>query len=335
MKETLKIYKQFEVASDQLKQGDSIYTRLAFILIDNLVELLFHELCTMKIARVNFMGKYSDIQYSVSEKNRILGKYFDEKVKFVKKIGIITDLESDFILMCHKYRNELYHKGIVKEDVIMYIAKDYYELACKLYMKNGPSCYVVYSSRNTVAKEVASILGQSGIKFPSSGKENWESLFNVLLKNKVKLKKDKKLAIKSFLLSKLEEMEAMIFSVKDGLYGEGQTPEQYIKHILKRDFLWSNEGETFLIKHKPYQEMTVQQADAFLENNWKPKNKYSDIKKWSERSRKLIPEKSTLLFWKKFDKLISEIESLEEVIIENVSQFDAEVQHQIDYMRGK
>ena len=71
----------------------------------------------------------------------MLGHHVEEKTKFCRKVGIITQDEFVFIATGHKYRNELYHVGIRHDDMIYALAWQYHELACDLFVKLKPRAF--------------------------------------------------------------------------------------------------------------------------------------------------------------------------------------------------
>ncbi|SOE50656.1 hypothetical protein SAMN05446935_0343 [Burkholderia sp. YR290] len=137
---TLTTYiEQLDRAAEELHGVTDVGNRLALILVDNVIELILHRYC---VTRFGWSGKteFPDApqRYNRASKARVLGNRFDEKVKFVRAEKKLSDIESNFINVCHKYRNEAYHVGLLRENVLLPVASLYHELACELFVRLDP-----------------------------------------------------------------------------------------------------------------------------------------------------------------------------------------------------
>ncbi len=93
----------------------------------------------------------------------MLGQWFEEKPKFLRKLNKISEEELHFILTCHKYRNELYHTGIKYDDIIFPLSWYYHELACELLCRLKLSYAYMWSSRDVISDAVKRHAGEKGI----------------------------------------------------------------------------------------------------------------------------------------------------------------------------
>ncbi|MGZ8928703.1 MAG: hypothetical protein ACXW03_09625, partial [Methylobacter sp.] len=110
----------------------------ALMLIDNSVELIIYGVCLQELsfdaAMAKTFGSYHVSSRFTSDKLRDYAKSqrFDKKLKFCKTIKKITSDQFDAINICHKYRNELYHAGLMYNDIIWDIVWFYYDIAIVL-----------------------------------------------------------------------------------------------------------------------------------------------------------------------------------------------------------
>ncbi|MGZ8187962.1 MAG: hypothetical protein ACXWTN_04290 [Methylosarcina sp.] len=129
---------QLDLAAHQLSKRDPLYARFALMLIDNSVELIIYGVCLQELsfdaAMAKTFGSYHVSSRFTSDKLRDYAKSqrFDKKLKFCKTIKKITSDQFDAINICHKYRNELYHAGLMYNDIIWDIVWFYYDIAIVL-----------------------------------------------------------------------------------------------------------------------------------------------------------------------------------------------------------
>ena len=65
------------------------------------------------------------------------GEYWDDMLKVLKEMGDITPEERRFLKIVHGYRNELYHSGLSRDDIVRAIAGHYFLLCCDLFVRLG------------------------------------------------------------------------------------------------------------------------------------------------------------------------------------------------------
>ncbi|MDR5813845.1 hypothetical protein QCE62_09630 [Caballeronia sp. LZ033] len=134
---TLTTYiEQLDRAAEELRGGTDVGNRLALILVDNVVELMLHRWCESRFKSANaFSLNQKDPRYNGLAKARVLGTRFDEKLKFVKAEDQLSEVEANFIGLCHKYRNEAYHLGLSRENVLLPVSWLYHQLTCELFLR--------------------------------------------------------------------------------------------------------------------------------------------------------------------------------------------------------
>ncbi len=89
--------------------------RIAYILVDNAVELLLY-------------GKIflSDLKNTIDKKEKKkVNNYIDEKIKILTDKGIITENQGNFIKFFHILRNKLYHNIIPDNAIFIKLANTY------------------------------------------------------------------------------------------------------------------------------------------------------------------------------------------------------------------
>jgi hypothetical protein len=333
MKRIAEQVKQFFVAAEQIGLKDTAHSRLAVILIDNVLELKIHKICEYIFAEDGMWGA-SSRKYSENERKKVLGQHFDEKVNFLRRINYLNSDEADFILICHKYRNELYHRGILKEEIISHIANAYYFFACVFYKRNRPRSYCSGGGGSASAEKMLLVLIKKK-EHLNLLNGDWDSIWNVVETRVVSLEPELGQVLSAHLIARLQAVDELIDYVRAGGYQSFDTPEDYVKHTQAWRFLWEDEGKKYIKENMPAGEYSVQNYIDFLQQNWRPKYKYKDIARWEKRAKELNNEKSKFILLKKFDNILMEFESFEEMIMNDVEVFDNWVNEQVDIMRGK
>jgi len=133
--------------------NDTASLRMALILLDNAAEILMYRKI---LSEFHYNEFYENLRgqaksamppdifdkfitdHSVPEviaeknKKKIL-KYFDEKITFLSDaIGLIPSPSGAVLSSLHRYRNETYHRDIIRNEILRPIAILYFELgACR------------------------------------------------------------------------------------------------------------------------------------------------------------------------------------------------------------
>jgi hypothetical protein len=133
------IVEQLDRAAHELATDHPINNRLALILIDNVIELILYNHCIdlLKIedyVRVLSPKQRTDIKNTQSSKHTQSSK----RLKVFEELGKLSSTERDFIKMSHGYRNELYHIGLSRDDIIRPVAGEYFILSCNLFARFKP-----------------------------------------------------------------------------------------------------------------------------------------------------------------------------------------------------
>lgn len=160
MRYTLTIVEQLDRSSRELATDHPISNRLALILVDNATELMLHRQCTDRLELDSMAsglwkahqsligGRSSEDQPEFSEESKrdmltprqrsqAKGVFLDGKLKVLEGMGDITSKERRFIAIAHGYRNELYHVGLTRDEIIRAIAAQFFLLSCDLFTRLG------------------------------------------------------------------------------------------------------------------------------------------------------------------------------------------------------
>jgi hypothetical protein len=123
---------QLDLAAEHLALGDANNARFALMLSDNLVELMLHQCAKEKRAELKEYSWRAEKFEHEKQLDKALGRFFDEKVKFARLVGRVSDDVSESVRIGHLFRNDVYHVGLQHQEVLPAVAAFYFDLACQL-----------------------------------------------------------------------------------------------------------------------------------------------------------------------------------------------------------
>lgn len=230
---------QLDEAKAFIERGTVNHARLAFILLDNAAEvmmrrniavLLMHnrtmeqvlkrwkEILAQHPDNAEARRHHDEVEQEVVPKatRKRLANYFDPKVDFLQERGNIQPTESRALKKLHSYRNELYHRDQIRLETVRSACLLYFDLACTLFErldqsevhtmtlhKEAPPALrkfkpagetTDYPTQEDIARSLRSVLGIDGAGF--------------------------KKTLVTHLTSRLDDLEQMISSADDALFGE-------------------------------------------------------------------------------------------------------------------
>jgi hypothetical protein len=121
---------QLEAAREKLEEEDPMRGRIAHILADNVAELIVH-----------YQAEHIDgFKWSKGAPREAIERLLPEaleqdlqpKLRLAKLIRMISEQEAEFIAINHRYRNEVYHRGLVHDRFIWDLAWHYQGFVCSL-----------------------------------------------------------------------------------------------------------------------------------------------------------------------------------------------------------
>lgn len=141
MRDISKDIEQLEIAGDLIDRNSPTTSRLALFLIDNLIELIMHKQAMYRLRNSRQWSVNKPNTYS-NKKKIAIKKYFKDKVNYlVNDIKIISYSDSSVLKFGHYLRNESYHNGIVRDNIIDIVTRIYFKTLCIIYPLLWTSSY--------------------------------------------------------------------------------------------------------------------------------------------------------------------------------------------------
>ncbi len=132
------VLEQMDLALEHLSRNDVHDARFALMLTDNAVELILHQIAKDRAVRLRSFYLLEKDYTHKKELSAALGKSFASKVKFAIIEDNISEQFAKTINILHAFRNELYHVGLQKEEILQVLAEFYFDTACRFMARYTP-----------------------------------------------------------------------------------------------------------------------------------------------------------------------------------------------------
>lgn len=297
---------QLDLAATMLDKANPIKSRLALILVDNIVELLMHNKCEEEVYLDCLYTRHETRRITRKDRENALGKVFAEKAKALTKWGRLSEAERDYILLAHSFRNEAYHLGVMRNDFIFELVWVYHGIACELFFKLRPGTH-----RIPLEKDLSDISRKYFLFDSKSVGVDWPGVVQLLKDARPVLTVSLQEALSASLAKRLE-------NIADGL-----------KFIADNDDCQ---------RYKDYPQLQKNDKNIVLTDktgNWQVAVPIKVFTRWMKRAREVAKSKVEEVAMGRYVSLEREFQPFEELCRNVVAQIDAEIQHRADYMRGK
>lgn len=124
------VLEQLDLALEHASKGDIHNARFGLMLTDNAVELVLHQIAKDKVSDLKLYSYRNEKYEHQKALDKALGRNFDEKVKFARIDGKLTDELAQTITILHGYRNEVYHIGLKHETILPVLSLFYFDVVC-------------------------------------------------------------------------------------------------------------------------------------------------------------------------------------------------------------
>ena len=329
---------QIEECKKLILKGDITSLRMAFVLLDNAIELLMHRRIKSDLVfneswiRLDasskaYMpkGEYEKWRRSrkIVEPKRIklIDRFFDEKTKFLSEDhSYMSKSMASTLRSLHKYRNEIYHNDSVRKETIKASVILLFEVACDLFTRLHPGSMSYYSGkpdcddRNAFFKRYKTAGHNNGML-----KDSGLSIIKKSLKEGISVDiNELRMLLQQTMYERINNsVESIDFVMRDGLRFKSR--EKTLKMI---QLIQSGTLVGPVDYRKPLKKFI-------------PKFTMKNLSLWKKRIKKLDNARSKIRLFKDFAKIETEFEELELILMNAAMELDSAIQHQIDMARGK
>ena len=311
MKEIKKDIEQLEEVAKQLGKATPTGAQIALLLLDNLVELLMYKKVRLEFRTDSEYERIIPPKYS-SKKRKDVTEYFNEKVNFlISEIGIIREDEGDVIKSAHFFRNEAYHTGVLRETIILYITRTYFETACRLLPRLW---FGAYSYSNDV--DVKSFLQGFGVQEAGITTETLLRIYEHILGENKCSTEELGIRLSANLVQRIDEsLEQLNYLASNSMRKETVDNilkrMQFVEMLAEFDFPHTDDGFQLLVK-----------TQNELWPKYRPNITLRRVERWKERALLLKNEKMSGTVLKKFLTLDKEFLPIERKIEDSVFKYE-------------
>jgi hypothetical protein len=143
---------QLALARQQLETHEAECGRVAHILTDNAIELMLHH--QAESIGLGFSFPLSR-RIEKEEQRELIGPHLEPKLRLARELNVLTEPETEFVVINHYYRNEVYHRGLRHNRVIWNLAWHYHSFACDLIRRLKAGLGVSYNPDKKVPARLA------------------------------------------------------------------------------------------------------------------------------------------------------------------------------------
>lgn len=313
---------QLDLAADQLRKQSSSYARFALILTDNVVELIIHKVCSHFIFTDDMYVQFREPKYTPKQREDAVGQRFDRKVHFLVSESKITTEQAEFINICHRYRNELYHAGLRHEDILLDIAWHYHDLAISIFEDLNPNN--PWHAGAEVTNAVAHHAGKNGMAVT----QNVASVARSLRAFRPDKKRPLSEALSLSAIRRVDELtEGIAFLVSDNQ--QNLSEEGIIYNLQFFDYLHSDDAVAKTVWGKVKTPRQRDVAIAFLKETWQPKYKANPLPYYRGQAEKIATCKSDVYALKAFEKFKNDLAYFGHIVDEAAIALECNIQDQI------
>lgn len=334
------VLEQLEVCADLIKSKSHLKSRMAIILLDNLIDILMFRYCEFYISRDRQLISIRPSQLTDLEAEEVQDS-IEGKIRVLRnKIKKITKTEETIIRLCHSYRNDAQHNDSHNPETTTLFARIFFKVVCNFFvrleskvpMSVGYSVVPEWFKKYTDSTHI-SLLGLAS----SNCKELSKGMGFTLSSVKKLLAADIEKRLNS--LKESIEHELPKSSNLDKLFKYYGFEETLIARQIPLKFYQLRyrvaEGEevSFELYNSEKQQMEMKYEEEF--QKFTPKVSEATIKK-IERGVRTIKNSPTMdKALKSYERFNQPLEVIEAYVFRASEDWDEYVQLQIDIARGK
>jgi hypothetical protein len=316
---------------------------MALILLDNAAEILMYRKVLSEFRHNEMYGKIRkqakssmpiDVfdkfltEHAVPEileekKKRKILKYFDEKITFLcDTCSLIPGPVGAVLSSLHRYRNETYHRDIIRNEILRPIAILYFELVCELVTYLQQSA-ISYSSEDDWSQFFTKFgLDETQYKMRMLSDEDIEAILNRFRAELSINLHELRETLQKYVINRFGETLDRLNFISDALGSKScNTTLKLLQFTQTNESLQFN-NRNLLLKSKEFNEYTAPITEEVFSN-------------WKAKAQHFVNLEDKLALFIAFKNLEDQFEPIEHRIYDVADELDAAIQFAIDLARGK
>jgi hypothetical protein len=312
MKDIAKDLEQLEVAGALIDKNTPTSSRLALFLIDNLAELFMYRKALNEFAH-DSNWTYVPSRYPLKKKKEVK-EHFKPKVNFfLQDLKLMSETDSIIIKIGHYIRNEAYHNGILREQIIVTFTRLYFETICKLL----PVFWLgYYHSR---AAETKNFLLQYGINSDAIDESILIKICQYIVHGRNISSQELAQNISEDLVVRINDVLEKIDYLSSG--PGAMSPDEGLKWLQFREKGGMEFGQT---KSQEEFRLFWEEVQTKLKA-FKPKFSLHTLKKWNTKANAINAEKDKGRILQKFWEIDNQLIEIEIMVQEEIFRYEEEI----------
>lgn len=350
MRQFTVILEQINQSKNLILENDTSSLRMALILLDNAAEILMYRTVLSEFRDNEIYGKICEMDRKLREqaksalpsdifdkfltehalpeileenKKRKILKYFDEKITFLcDTCGLIPSPVRAVLSSLHSYRNETYHRDIIRNEILRPIAILYFELVCELVTYLKQSC-ISYSSEDDWSQFFTKYgLGETQCKMRMLSDEDIEAILNRFRTELSIDLHELRETLQEYVINRLGEILDRLNFISDALDSKPlNTTLKLIQFTQTKDSLQFNNSNV-LLQSKEFDNYTAPITEEVFSN-------------WRAKAHHFVNIDEKLALFMAFKDVEDQFEPIEHKIYDLADKLDAAIQSAINIALGK
>jgi len=342
--------KQFTVIIEQIDQSKNLILekstaslRMALILLDNAAEILMYRKILSEFTNNQMYGKIRDkaksvmpldifhkflAEHSVPEileekKKKNILRYFDEKLSYLSDTcGLIPISVGAVLSSLHWYRNETYHRDIIRNEILRPIAILYFELVCELVIQLQQN-HISHNSEDDWSQFFTKFgLGEAQFKRGILSDKDIEVLLNKFREELSINFYELSETLRKYVFIKLDETLDRLNFISDMLGNKSRnTTLKFIQFTKKNEYLPFNNRD-LILQSKAFNEYAAPITVEIFSN-------------WKTKAQHFVNLDDKLALFIAFKDLEDKFRPIEHRIYDVKGELDEAISLAIDLARGK
>ena len=348
MRAVIPVAEQLDRARRELAIDTPLNGRIALILVDNALELMCHQKASAVLERDRAHRALTPEQRADAR-----GQVFGRKIAVLKDLGHIPADYVRAITIFHRYRNQLYHVGLRNDPVVGLLAGRYFDLTVGLMSALLGAERHLRWEPTLLDEEARRLFPELATAKRYRSKVSIVDLADRLMADGPAPTQDFQAALRDQ-LSALIDLSAADFAIIATGRSGADDPEATFRRVqLEHDTLaeliqvrraQDKERRSRGLPEKPLDEAVMSmtrgmpilvELNGRLLPNWRPKHPRLPFETWRKQARGVGGRADALQALDSFDKVLREIEHLDEVMAEAIDDMHGWNQHMEDVMMDR
>lgn len=324
------VVEQLDLALEHIGKGEVHDARFGMMLTDNALELVLHQVVRDKRAEASsWRYREKPYPYETQLRKAFLGS-FSDKVAFARlEAGLDMQSARTFNIM-HEYRNDIYHAGLAHHRILLSLARFYFHTSCN-YLAGYEPMGLSWGSGQKIPERAQKYF-KGDRTFPGKRED-----FSEACKAMAVVSGFEAAEVSEVLANDMdqivEDVDTCLQIIADGVYqGQQTTRDEAILSTQAWDLAFDNEGKAFAAENG-FKGNVLQSVD-FLIEKYPFRFRRDPVPSWRVQADRLRAKGDSHMALDHYQSFVEQTGSLRAALEQSAAAAEAEIEAEIDRMRG-